>query len=248
MLFLDPTFNALAVQSSEAGNTLSFSGHVYDAESGLFSCRSRMYHAQLGSFTTRDPIGYAARDENLYRYVHDCPTTLVDPSGLLPFGVFPIGTRVKGSLGCVPAFWGLSLCINYDVSANVVLCDCTRACVVLQVNIEVGLYVTGTVGPQYPVWPPNYKMLPVGPGGIKWPVPNFPVNHGITVGCPPPGCHGSLCASASIGITGVFMSATVGCQYCYYPSTGGSFWKCGTNIGTGTGIGGGGGITCTKCF
>jgi hypothetical protein len=40
-----------------------------------------MYDAQLGRFCNRDPIGYTAGDENLYRYVMNRPMNRVDASG-----------------------------------------------------------------------------------------------------------------------------------------------------------------------
>ena len=43
--------------------------------------RHRYYHAQLGRFINRDPIGFEA-GINLYEYAGDVPTILTDPSGL----------------------------------------------------------------------------------------------------------------------------------------------------------------------
>lgn len=59
-----------------------YAGYHFDAEAGLYHVRHRQYHPTLGTFTTRDPIGYAAGDENLYRYVGNDPTGAVDPQGL----------------------------------------------------------------------------------------------------------------------------------------------------------------------
>ena len=41
-----------------------------------------MYHAQLGRFVSRDPIGYEGDELNLFRYVKNGPTNGVDPAGL----------------------------------------------------------------------------------------------------------------------------------------------------------------------
>jgi hypothetical protein len=41
-----------------------------------------MYDATIGRWTSEDPIGFAAGDANLYRYVHNGPTNATDPSGL----------------------------------------------------------------------------------------------------------------------------------------------------------------------
>lgn len=40
------------------------------------------YHAQMGRFVNRDPIGYRGGDPNLYGYVRGRPTRYVDPMGL----------------------------------------------------------------------------------------------------------------------------------------------------------------------
>ena len=59
-----------------------YCGYFFDAESELYQVRNRYYDSSIGGFVTRDPIGYAARDENLYRYVGGNPMIRVDPSGL----------------------------------------------------------------------------------------------------------------------------------------------------------------------
>jgi hypothetical protein len=40
-----------------------------------------MYHAQLGQFIQRDPLGYDGGDKNLYNYVGNNPVNRVDPTG-----------------------------------------------------------------------------------------------------------------------------------------------------------------------
>ena len=59
----------------------TFTGQVFDTETGLMLYRNRFYHAGLGRFVTRDPIGYDAGDENLYRYVENSPAFSLDPNG-----------------------------------------------------------------------------------------------------------------------------------------------------------------------
>jgi len=66
---------------SAYGNPLTFTGRRLDGETGLMYFRVRMYHAGLGRFVSRDPIGY------------------VDGMGLygayfVPFAVDPSGTVV----------------------------------------------------------------------------------------------------------------------------------------------------------
>jgi hypothetical protein len=48
-----------------------------------------VYNPTLGTFTNRDPIGYAAGDENLYRYVADNPADATDPLGLAELPSLP---------------------------------------------------------------------------------------------------------------------------------------------------------------
>ena len=44
------------------------------------------YHAQLGRFVSRDPIGYQGGDRNLHGYVESRPTVSRDPFGLQHYG------------------------------------------------------------------------------------------------------------------------------------------------------------------
>ncbi len=73
------------------GNTLSetgsidhrfgFAGRDWDADAALYYNRARWYDPLVGRFVSEDPLGFAAGDENLYRYVGASPVMYVDPSG-----------------------------------------------------------------------------------------------------------------------------------------------------------------------
>jgi uncharacterized protein RhaS with RHS repeats len=41
-----------------------------------------VYDPMVGRFLEEDPIGFAAGDPNLFRYVRNSPTNATDPSGL----------------------------------------------------------------------------------------------------------------------------------------------------------------------
>jgi RHS repeat-associated protein len=75
------------ISASTIGNSYTFTGREFDAETGLFHYRNRYYHAQLGRFLSRDPIGYAGSQWNLYEYVSSDPLSGLDPLGLVRWGI-----------------------------------------------------------------------------------------------------------------------------------------------------------------
>jgi RHS repeat-associated protein len=78
-------------------NPLRFASREFDAETGLYHFRHRDYSPTTGRWTTQDPLGFAAGDANLYRYVGNTPTLLVDPSGNLAwFVAVPLVLGVGG--------------------------------------------------------------------------------------------------------------------------------------------------------
>ena len=64
-------------------NPFTFTGREVDAESGLYFYRARYYDPATGRFLKQDPLGFAAGDPNLYRYVLNNPVKFTDPSGLV---------------------------------------------------------------------------------------------------------------------------------------------------------------------
>jgi RHS repeat-associated protein len=59
-----------------------FAGGHYDEATGLLRFGARDYDPQIGRWTNKDPLGFAAGDTNLYAYVGADPVNGVDPSGL----------------------------------------------------------------------------------------------------------------------------------------------------------------------
>lgn len=75
--------------ASSVGNELFFQRRPIDASTGLYDFRYRWYSPDLMRFVSRDPMGYAAGDVNLYRFAGNDPVNKRDPLGLttsMPFG------------------------------------------------------------------------------------------------------------------------------------------------------------------
>ena len=65
--WMNASFTTLANSAYSWNRT--FTGQVFDSETGLMLYRNRFYSTSLGRFVQRDPIGYEAGDVNLHRYV-----------------------------------------------------------------------------------------------------------------------------------------------------------------------------------
>ena len=81
-------------------NPILFASREFDAETGLYYNRARYLDPTTGRWTTQDPLGFAAGNANLYRYVGNTPTLLVDPSGnivWLPILLFGGAALITGT-------------------------------------------------------------------------------------------------------------------------------------------------------
>ncbi|UUO05343.1 hypothetical protein M4951_18415 [Blastopirellula sp. J2-11] len=80
-------YNAYGEFTSQSNSSLDtldlyYTSRFFDEATGLQYNTNRWYDAELGRWISQDPIGFAAGDENLYRYVGNIPTNATDPSGL----------------------------------------------------------------------------------------------------------------------------------------------------------------------
>ncbi|WP_406697219.1 RHS repeat-associated core domain-containing protein [Singulisphaera sp. Ch08] len=62
-------------------NSYQFTGKYWDPVTGLQYNNARWYDPSTSRWMSQDPLGFAAGDPNLYRYVFNDPINLTDPSG-----------------------------------------------------------------------------------------------------------------------------------------------------------------------
>lgn len=79
------TFGMLtSIQNPEFGNAYTYTAREWDRELGLYYYRARYYDPMEGRFISKDPIGFAGGDVNLYGYVVNNPIMYIDPYGTSP--------------------------------------------------------------------------------------------------------------------------------------------------------------------
>ena len=87
----DP-FGTVAASGEASGNATAFTGREADG-TGLHHYRARYYDPQMHRFTSEDPAGLT-EGPNLYAYVRNSPTNLLDPSGLWVYRVHVLLTNL----------------------------------------------------------------------------------------------------------------------------------------------------------
>ena len=90
--------NVTSESNPSFGDRFKYTGRELDSETGFQYNRARYYDAAIGRWTSQDPLGFAAGDANLYRYVGNSPTNATDPLGLQRY-VDPQGSGGSGADG-----------------------------------------------------------------------------------------------------------------------------------------------------
>ena len=72
------------IADSAYGNRFLFTNREWLASVGVYDYRNRSYLPSEGKFMQVDPLRFYGGDIDLYRYVHNNPTNLIDPTGLCP--------------------------------------------------------------------------------------------------------------------------------------------------------------------
>jgi RHS repeat-associated protein len=102
------SFGEVSYESAPAsGDRYKFTARELDGVTGLQYNRARWYSFDMAGWTSEDPIGFAAGDANLYRYVGNDPVNATDPSGLTSLlhpGTAGIQAWAYGVLGGAGAY------------------------------------------------------------------------------------------------------------------------------------------------
>ncbi len=123
----DP-FGGTGITGASSTNEFQFTGRENDGN-GLYYYRARYYNPMFGRFISQDPLGFGGGDVNLYAYVRNSPTNLVDPSGKNPAiiaivaGIGAVGGGVvEGMKGyaCGDRGWDLASDIGRGITAGAV--------------------------------------------------------------------------------------------------------------------------------
>jgi RHS repeat-associated protein len=75
------SFGNLTASTGTITNPFQYTGREFDSETGLYYYRARYYDPMSGRFLSEDPLRFVDVGSNLYAYVGNSPTNLVDPSG-----------------------------------------------------------------------------------------------------------------------------------------------------------------------
>jgi len=100
------------VSASAYGNRFLYTGREWLAYGSnrldIYDYRNRVYSPQVGRFLQTDPLKFEAGDVNIYRYVGNAPTLLMDPFGLeviqpsqFPLPLSPAAWQMAQTVGCV---------------------------------------------------------------------------------------------------------------------------------------------------
>jgi RHS repeat-associated protein len=74
-------FGNVTSETAAVDHLFGYTGRAYDEETDLQNNHNRWYDAASGKWLSEDPIGFAAGDANLYRYVGNSATNATDPDG-----------------------------------------------------------------------------------------------------------------------------------------------------------------------
>jgi len=178
---------------SNIGNRFGYAGYESDFISDLLMhVRNRVYHATLGRWTRRDPLGYVD-GASLYQYVGSRPVEAGDPFGTYsatPCPDNPVGRPV-------PAAPILKYCCSQarkpGVPARTICCRGIKTVCIFEEELEK-------------------KLQEWGPGGPPGGTPASGLALGCIKACEPTHCANATCAAGATGAP--TMSPSLHCSEC----------------------------------
>jgi RHS repeat-associated protein len=63
-----------------------YAGGLFDPDTGLVRFGARDYDPESGTWTTKEPLGFAGGGTNFYTYAGQDPVNFIDPNGAIPVG------------------------------------------------------------------------------------------------------------------------------------------------------------------
>jgi RHS repeat-associated protein len=141
-------FGMVSASDPEFANPYAYTGREWDREIGLYYYRARFYDPMEGRFISRDPIGFAGGDVNVYRYVQNNPINFIDPSGNIePLTALAIIALAKAGAIAIP--WATMRATAYFMGDPEVSCsvgDYHMSNLANDMAFATGLVNLGTLG------------------------------------------------------------------------------------------------------
>jgi len=104
-------FGNLLQDSNPGFQPFGFAGGLYDRDLGLVRFGARDYDATAGRWISKDPIGFAGGDSNLYAYAAGDPVNSVDVSGLTVYQCYLLShttIKIESADATLNGHWGFS--------------------------------------------------------------------------------------------------------------------------------------------
>ncbi len=135
-LTYDPYGNIVSQTNAANAPRFLYAGGAYDPLTGYDQFGRRYYDPADGRWTSQDPLGFAADDSNLYRYVGNNPTNVTDPSGLFDPWNFTKGLAAGFGSGIADFFGGLWNMIRHPWDTAVGIYEGAKALIAHLANFE----------------------------------------------------------------------------------------------------------------
>jgi len=137
-------FGAIESDTNPGFQPFGFAGGLYDRDTGLVRFGARDYDPHTGRFVSKDPIGFAGGDANLYAYAINDPVNLIDPMGTDWLDALETVANFSAGFGDTLTF-GATNWIRDQIGGNEGIDRCSGA-YAAGMYTELGLEVAATGG------------------------------------------------------------------------------------------------------